>query len=112
MSAGKPHAPGPLARAVSAEVRAAMARLRLSQMTVAEASEVSQNYLSKRLRDEMSFTLTDLERLSSVLRMAPEDLINKAVDSLSRDAVGGEAGTGSTVARNKTRAAKGRSFTG
>jgi transcriptional regulator with XRE-family HTH domain len=58
---------GPLARAVAAEIRAAMGRQRKSGLQLAAATGLSQNYLAKRLRDEAPFTINDIEKICTVL---------------------------------------------
>jgi transcriptional regulator with XRE-family HTH domain len=58
---------GALARAVSAEVRAAMGRHRVSGMQLAGLTGMSQNYIAKRLRDEAPFTVNDIENISNAL---------------------------------------------
>ena len=50
-----------LGRAVAAEARARIAAQRLSDKLMAERMGVSQNYLSKRLRDVAPFTLDDVD---------------------------------------------------
>lgn len=71
MSSGKQPESGPLARAVSAEIRAAMARQRMSALRLAARSGLSRNYLGKRLRDEVPFTFNDAEAICAAIR---EDL--------------------------------------
>ncbi len=53
--------PGEFAVAISDEVRLAMTRHRVSGSQVAEMAGRSQSYISKRLRNEASFTANDLE---------------------------------------------------
>lgn len=60
-------APGPLARAVSAQVRALMAERRMTAKTLADAAGLSRSYLGKRLRDESSFTVNDIEAICDAL---------------------------------------------
>lgn len=72
MASGKQKAAGEFARAVSAEIRAVMARQRVSGAKLAEAAGMSQGYLSKRLRDQAPFTLNDVEAISKALG---EDLL-------------------------------------
>jgi len=60
MPSGKQPASGPFARAVSAEVRAVMARQRISRVALASKMAVSEGYLGKRLRDEAALTLNDI----------------------------------------------------
>jgi len=64
---GTQPAPGPLARAVSAQVRALMAERRMTAQALAEAAGLSRSYLGKRLRDESSFTVNDIEAICTAL---------------------------------------------
>lgn len=61
-----------------------MAAMRVTGIGLAMKVGMSQNYLAKRLRDEMSFTLDDVEKLVSGLDIAPSisvaEFIVKAVD--------------------------------
>ena len=66
---GKQPPPSPLARAFSSRVRIAMADQRVTAQALAEATGISRSYLGKRLRDEASFTLTDVEIISTALRL-------------------------------------------
>lgn len=68
---GKQPASGPFARAVSAEIRAAMARHRVSALLLSTRSGLSRSYLGKRLRDEVAFTFNDVEAICEAMR---EDL--------------------------------------
>jgi DNA-binding phage protein len=67
MPTGKQPEPGPLSRAFSAHVRMVMARDRITAQGLAEAAGLSRSYLGKRLRDEVPFTLNDVEAISSTL---------------------------------------------
>lgn len=73
--------PGRAARAVSAEVRAAMGRHRTSGLQLAGLAGMSQNYLAKRLRDEKPFTINDLEQICSALN---EDLLGLVTTAAAR----------------------------
>jgi transcriptional regulator with XRE-family HTH domain len=64
---GKQPAPSALARAYSSRVRIAMADQRVTAQALAEATGISRSYLGKRLRDEVSFTLTDVQAISEAL---------------------------------------------
>jgi len=68
---GKQAEAGPFARAISAEIRAAMARHRVTMTLLAERADMSRSYLGKRLRDEVAFTLNDVEAICTAMR---EDL--------------------------------------
>jgi transcriptional regulator with XRE-family HTH domain len=67
MPTGKQSKSGALARSVSAEVRAILARQRLSGKELARISGISQSYIAKRLRDEAPFTLNDIEKICLAL---------------------------------------------
>jgi transcriptional regulator with XRE-family HTH domain len=82
MPAGKQDAAGPLARAVSAEIRAMMGRQNLTQRDLAAKTSLSQNYLSKRLRDLVSFTLNDLETIAPILGVTDLRILQNAARSV------------------------------
>jgi len=67
MPSGKQPVPGPLARAFSAHVRVVMERDGVTASALSVAAGVSRNYLGKRLRDEVPFTLNDVEAISRAL---------------------------------------------
>ena len=67
MPKGTAPTPGPLSRAVSAEIRQAMARQRISGTELARMTGRSQGYISKRLRDESSFTTNDVADIVEAL---------------------------------------------
>lgn len=68
--------PGKFARAVSAQIRSSMARQRISGSQLAAMVGRSQSYISKRLRDEASFTANDCE---SICQALGEDLVQVIV---------------------------------
>jgi transcriptional regulator with XRE-family HTH domain len=72
MPSGKQPESGKFARAISAEIRSAMARQRMSGAQLAIKTDRSQSYISKRLRDEVPFTANDVEDICQVLG---EDLL-------------------------------------
>lgn len=72
MPSGKQPESGKFARAISAEIRSAMARQRMSGAQLAIKTDRSQSYISKRLRDEVAFTTNDVEDICEVLG---EDLL-------------------------------------
>lgn len=74
---------GALAAAVSAEVRAAMARKRMSAKGLAEAAGLSPSYLSKRLRDEAALTINDLQAVCSVLGVDVLEMMTAAARKVS-----------------------------
>lgn len=66
---GRQPSPSPLAREVSAHIRAVMERDQVTMQALAKATGISRTYLSKRLRDEVPLTLNDVEVISQVLRI-------------------------------------------
>lgn len=63
MPTGKQQEAGRFARAQSAEVRAALARQQMTIKELSVRSGLSPSYLGKRLRNEASLTLNDLEAI-------------------------------------------------
>lgn len=57
-----------------------MGKKRWSGARVAAATGLSQNYLSKRLRDELPFTLNDLDRIARVLGVDATSLALASTD--------------------------------
>ena len=64
---GREPTPSPLARAFSAHVRIVMARDHVTSVALSEMTGISRTYLGKRLRDELAFTLSDVEAISKAL---------------------------------------------
>lgn len=64
--------PGPFARALSAEVRAVMARKQVSGAQLARRVGRSNSYIAKRLRGDGQFTSNDIEDIAAAL---DEDLL-------------------------------------
>jgi transcriptional regulator with XRE-family HTH domain len=71
MPSGKQPAPGQLARAFSAHVRTLKDDQGITTQALATSAGMSRNYLGKRLRDEVSFTLNDVEALCKALGIEP-----------------------------------------
>lgn len=71
---GKQPSPSPLARAFSSRVRIAMADQRVTAQALAEATGISRSYLGKRLRDEVPFSLNDVEAISKILGLELPEL--------------------------------------
>lgn len=67
--AGRQPTPSPFARAFSSRVRIVMADKRVTMQALADATGVSRTYLGKRLRDEVPFSLNDVEAISRALKM-------------------------------------------
>ena len=78
MPSGKQPESGPFARAISAEIRAVMGRHWVSQALLAQRVGVSENYLGKRLRDEVPFTANDIEAICDAMREDLLDLLQSA----------------------------------
>lgn len=78
---GSQPAPGPLARAISAQVRILMAERHLTAKALAEMAGLSRSYLGKRLRDEASLTSNDIEAILAALDV---DIITFANDAVRR----------------------------
>ena len=79
MPSGKEPEPGKFARAFSAQVRSSMARQRVSGSQLAVMIGRSQSYVSKRLRDEASFTANDAESICTSLH---EDLLEVMIRTI------------------------------
>lgn len=71
---GKQPPPGRYARAFSERDRMAKARERMTEQALADACGMSRTYLGKRLRDDVPFTLNDMEVLCQVLGIKPPKL--------------------------------------
>ena len=82
MPAGKEPEPGAFARAVSDEVRLAMVRHRISGTQLAGMIGRSQSYMSKRLRNDASFTANDVEAICRVLHEDLLKLITSAIRAM------------------------------
>lgn len=67
--AGRELEPSAFAKAFSSRVRVVMAQQRVTAQALASEIGVSRSYMGKRLRDEASFTLTDVEAISKALGM-------------------------------------------
>ncbi|MEF2979048.1 helix-turn-helix domain-containing protein [Subtercola sp. YIM 133946] len=65
---------------IAAEIRADMARKKITQSTLMEALLMTQPSLSKRLTGERPFTLSEMEKVCGVLRIAPNELLRRAND--------------------------------
>lgn len=61
------------------EVRAAMARRRIPQSTLAEALSKSQAAVSRRLSGKVAFDVNELEIVASVIGIPAADLITPAL---------------------------------
>lgn len=72
--------PGAIAKATSAEIRAEMARLRVTGHELARAIGKSQNFLAKRLRDELPFTINEVDSIAIALGTTYERLMRSAIE--------------------------------
>lgn len=68
-----------LSRGFIAAVRVQMARKMVNQAQLAQASGLSEPYLSQRLNGHRVFTLHDLERVAAALGIDPQALMLEAV---------------------------------
>jgi transcriptional regulator with XRE-family HTH domain len=84
MPAGKEPEPGSFARAVSEEIRIALARHRVSGAQLAGMIGRSQSYISKRIRNEASFTANDVAAVCEVLEEDLLRLLTNAVRAMRR----------------------------
>ena len=73
---------GPFARAISEEVRVALARRRLTVKQLAQKAGMSPSYLGKRLRDESPLNANDLEAIWLALGEDPVSVTRKVLDSM------------------------------
>ena len=71
-------------RAFSEVFRAHMGRQRLSGKVLAAKAGVSQNYLAKRLRDEVSFNVNDIEILAKALQLPLTNLTAEVAATVER----------------------------
>jgi transcriptional regulator with XRE-family HTH domain len=99
-------AQGRLGPAVAEEVRALLARRRISGVQLAKQIGKSQPYFSRRLNGAVSFDLDDLEAIAKVLEINVTDLIPKERGS-NRDFDLAPAGATATVGHSFVSLAKG-----
>ena len=86
MPSGTTPTSGPLARAISAEVRATLARQNMTVKDLAAASGLSQGYLGKRLRDEAPLNANDFESICKVLGREIVQFVQTALDAAGYEA--------------------------
>lgn len=86
---GTQPAPGPLAKAVSAQVRALMAERRITAQALAEKAKLSRSYLGKRLRDESSLTVNDIDAICEALGVDLEDFAAEVIRRRKSDKANG-----------------------
>ena len=75
---------GDLSRAMSAEIRAEMGSQRVTGQELAGKIGKSQNYLSKRLRDEVSLSVNDTEAIASALRIPYSVFMDRVLGRLRK----------------------------
>ena len=68
-------------QSVLANIRAEVARRRLSQSAIAAALGVSQQSVSKRLNGHVPLTVDELGIIAGLLDITPADLLSQAVAS-------------------------------
>jgi len=81
MPSGTTPTSGPLARAISAEVRATLARQNMTVKDLAAACGLSQGYLGKRLRDEAPLNANDFESICRVLGKEVVPFVTAALEA-------------------------------
>jgi len=84
--------PRPILReAVAEEIRALLARRRMSGAALAAKIDKSEMYLSRRLRAETAFDIDDLEQIATALGTTPGHLISDAVHARTAAAASQDA---------------------
>src|SRR5690348_6844413 len=78
-----------LRAAVAEEVRALLARRRISSVKLAAQIGRSQAYVSRRLNGDVAFDLDDLENIARVLRVRVTDLVPERAIETTSDQPGG-----------------------
>jgi transcriptional regulator with XRE-family HTH domain len=68
-----------LTDAVAAEVRAEMARKRVTQGALARAIGKTQQFVSRRISGEVAFDTDDIDVIARELDVSPLDLLRRAV---------------------------------
>lgn len=86
MPKGTTPASGPLARAISAEVRATLARQNMTVKDLAEACGLTQGYLGKRMRDEAPLNSNDFESICRALGKDVVPFVTAALDAAGYEA--------------------------
>lgn len=85
MPSGSQPEPGPLARAVSAQVKVLMVEHSITAQDLAKKARLSRSYLGKRLRNESSFTVNDIEAICDALDVDLEYFSNEVVRRRKRE---------------------------
>lgn len=81
MQEDNPH--GGLREAVAEILRVEMARRRMTQRKLADATGLSQSYIGRRMTGEMPFTTDDLDKVAGVLGMQVSALIPQGATALA-----------------------------
>lgn len=68
-------ATNPTAQRVAAEVRANLARLRISRQSFADSLDMSLSAATRRLNGDVPFTVDEIYRAAEVLDIAPTSLL-------------------------------------
>jgi len=85
MPSGSQPVPGPLARAVTAQVKVLMAEHSITAQDLAKKAGLSRSYLGKRLRNESSLTVNDIEAICTALDEPLEEFAAEVVRRRKRD---------------------------
>lgn len=75
----------PPAEAVAGEIRAEVARQRLTLRTLAETTDITPSTLSRRMADPASLSFDELVAICSALGITPAALLARAESSVSDD---------------------------
>lgn len=78
----------PVDERLAGEVRAAMARRRVSQSALAALLPISQRALSRRLCGRVSFSLHEVEAVARALGLHPSELVSSALMTTTDEVLG------------------------
>lgn len=70
--------PSPLRERVAEELRAILARRKMTATTLAELTGLTQPYLSRRMTGDVAFNIDDLDKIASVLEVPVTALLGDA----------------------------------
>lgn len=84
MPSGAMEPAGPQSKAFSEAFRGHVGRQRLSGKVLAANAGVSQNYLAKRLRDEVPFNFNDIESIAKALKLPLRQLLDEVEATIAR----------------------------
>lgn len=74
-----------LTEAVATEVRAEMARRRITQSALADSLGRTQQYVSRRVSGEVAMDTTDIAEFAEHLRVSPRELLMAAIGRCGRE---------------------------